>query len=596
MMNSTSNKILVILLTLHVLSALASTTTTSLRTRRAHRGHQSTKLQLDIVSNDSPDRQLKVKNKSKAKDQTKPTVEPALAPSSSNHPTSFVQSCTSIANYFMCDDEKIAICYKHNAHYHNACVKMYDDDILNKVPGVDLYKDKYELLNCGCCPEDHLISHNNILEEFVEVKWPKSYKNDPYCDYITEGPSIAPSREPTKSASPSAVPSFHPSKSIQPSISPSRQPSSLPSKGPTASPSFGPTRVPSTSPSTSPSEGPTVSPSVGPTTSPSTTPSTSPSAGPTIVPSVEPTTFPSISPSKFPSKGPTSSPSNEPTISVEPSLHPSNQPISTPMPSLSSPPSRTQCMTWDAYDVDDITTFCDAWPDGQKCCSNEEGTTVNVGNVCAGWKSPSSITLCKGSCQGTAACKNFGKFKSNQVIEIGINACQGGSTCAGAGLDVAIIQIGDGSCMGHNACRNLGANFSPALQIGDGSCVGRNSCGSLGLSNVDITIGDGSCVGYQACQNCGKTSDVVKIGNGACVGEEDDGVSDSGGRSCWRFGHDSDNASDHPDLIEVGGGACVGASTTDTTEVCQSCYAGVSLTSVTVPDAGDACTDAITVA
>ena len=109
-------------------------------------------------------------------------------------------SCTDLARYYTCDENKVAICYVHDDHYHNKCVDVDNDDILDKVPGFDLYKDKYELLNCGCCPEEHL--HNNIVSE---IKYPKSYKDDPYCDSITSAPSSVPTSTP--SSAPSSAPS-----------------------------------------------------------------------------------------------------------------------------------------------------------------------------------------------------------------------------------------------------------------------------------------------------------------------------------------------------------------------------------------------------
>ena len=95
--------------------------------------------------------------------KTSKSEEPTLAPSLSLSPSQFEHSCTNLAEYYMCDENKIAICYVHDDHYHNVCVDMDDEDVLNKVPGVDLYKDKYELLNCGCCPEGDL--HNNLVTE-----------------------------------------------------------------------------------------------------------------------------------------------------------------------------------------------------------------------------------------------------------------------------------------------------------------------------------------------------------------------------------------------------------------------------------------------
>ena len=111
-----------------------------------------------------------------------------------------VDSCSYQSKYFECDGPgTVAICYQHDDHYHNKCVDASHEDIYNKVPGVDLYNEKYDLLNCGCCPTDvpaDLIIQDNIMvedtTEYVEVKYPKSYDKDPYCDAITDVPSSAP--------------------------------------------------------------------------------------------------------------------------------------------------------------------------------------------------------------------------------------------------------------------------------------------------------------------------------------------------------------------------------------------------------------------
>ena len=168
-------------------------------------------------------------------------------------------SCSNLERYYQCDGPgSVAICYKHDDHYHNKCLDDYnDDDIFNKVPGVDLYKDKYELVTCGCCPEEHV--HNNVIEE---IKYPKSYKKDPYCDRITPTPTLGPSTSP--STAPSESPSTAPSET--PSTSPSTAPSEIPSSSPSSSqpPSTSPStsKAPSNRPSESPSELPSEAPSV----------------------------------------------------------------------------------------------------------------------------------------------------------------------------------------------------------------------------------------------------------------------------------------------------------------------------------------------
>ena len=95
-------------------------------------------------------------------------------------------SCDAQASLFQCKLDHIAICYQHGNHRHNKCVPI-DKDIKGKVPGADMYKDKYPLVNCGCCKD-------NILGK---IKYPKDYEKDPYCDYLTPGPTSGPTSGPT---------------------------------------------------------------------------------------------------------------------------------------------------------------------------------------------------------------------------------------------------------------------------------------------------------------------------------------------------------------------------------------------------------------
>ena len=160
----------------------------------------------------------------------------ATAANSNNVPTEVdrtlttisTQSCTYQKDYYRCAVDHVAICFQHGDHVHNACVKDDDNDIYNKVPGVDTYKGN-QLLSCGCCDDVDKILHNNAWMTPDDIKYPKSYKKDQYCDRITPRPSTSPSATP--SAEPSAVPSAVPSSvpSAEPSSSPSAEPSSSPS-------------------------------------------------------------------------------------------------------------------------------------------------------------------------------------------------------------------------------------------------------------------------------------------------------------------------------------------------------------------------------
>ena len=167
------------------------------------------------------------------------------------------ESCTYQADYFMCDMDHIAICYQNNDHLHNKCVPKDHKHIYGKVPGIDYYKDKYPLLNCGCC--DATITRSIVDKDGTTImdppiSYPKGYSKDRYCDNITPGPSVSPSTSP----------------SVAPTTS---FPSTLPSSVPTAAPTTGPT---TTAPTTLPTEGPTTS----------RTPTVSPTTGPTVSPTI----------------------------------------------------------------------------------------------------------------------------------------------------------------------------------------------------------------------------------------------------------------------------------------------------------------------
>ena len=180
-----------------------------------------------------------------------------------------VDSCSYQSKNFECDGPgTVAICYKHDDHYHNKCVDATHEDIYNKVPGSgkdnNLYKDKYELLNCGCCPTDvpaDMVIRDNIMVtdatdgEYIEVKYPKSYDKDTYCDSISPVPTAVPS------AKPSAVPSAAPTPT---SPAPTVTPTSGPSPGPTAGPSPGPSM--SASPSATPCDKLIIGPEISSTT------------------------------------------------------------------------------------------------------------------------------------------------------------------------------------------------------------------------------------------------------------------------------------------------------------------------------------------
>ena len=127
------------------------------------------------------------------------SIEPTLTPAPTFSPTDELSACTDInvAQYVMCGVDHIAICYQHGDHLHNKCVSMYNnDDIFNKRPGIDYYKDKYLLINCGCCEvttdenNANIMDSNDVIIENPKISYPKDYDNHPYCDYITSAPSV----------------------------------------------------------------------------------------------------------------------------------------------------------------------------------------------------------------------------------------------------------------------------------------------------------------------------------------------------------------------------------------------------------------------
>ena len=189
------------------------------------------------------------------------------------------------------------------------------------------------------------------------------------------------------------------------------------------------------------------------------------------------------------------------------------------------------------------------------------------------------MTLCEGSCQGFASCRDIGET-SNSVsntydLSLGVNSCQGTAACfriSTSNRDT--ISIGDGSCVGASACMDLAMSSQreTSIYIGDGSCIGDVSCLEAGLYAHDcVTIGSDSCIGQSACLRAGFDSEKVTIGDNACVGSED-----GSGYSCYNFAFNGDISSPiSPTYTVIGDGACIGDSTLDTPEICQSCYSNI---------------------
>ena len=207
----------------------------------------------------------------------------------------------------------------------------------------------------------------------------------------------------------------------------------------------------------------------------------------------------------------------------------------------------------------ELYAYCAAHEDpDDRCCSNdlasEGGTldTVGAATTCVDWLFEEEVTVCKGSCVGSNACKSS-KFLSGS--RIGIHACRGRedgdgteNACSNIGLDddvEAIVgtlaTIDDNACEGYNACSNIKAE---TLSIGSASCVGLEACSKIAFevplndgSPTSVTIGPGSCLGEEACLSLGeKAAENVIIGANACVSNGLDECGDDEFNACSYLG------------------------------------------------------------
>ena len=366
-------------------------------------------------------------------------------------------SCTASASEYACDEDSIAICYWHDDHYHNKCVPMDDSDIYNKIPGVDFYKDKYPLVSCGCCSlhaEGMAISDNVI----AEVKYPKSYDKDPYCDRFTAVPSTMPSQLPT--GVPTAVPSASPtSPTVTPTTSqfPTLTPSSLPSVAPCTTFETGATANDVYNFCSQFEPGQQCCSELGTLTGVDDVENTC---------NIEGNTF------------------KEFTICKESCIG-----------KRACDDIASQRTSLETIEVGIGACYGDyaCWGIGQN--SEKDNLKVSIGTgscremdsiaitgdyLCSGIGTHSrnleSVTIQEYACIGVYSCREIG-IRSGVQVTIGKNSCTGGTrSCAEVGYYGTTISIGGiagRSCEGPLACNGLGkhSTFTGTIQVSDGECT-----------------------------------------------------------------------------------------------------------------------------
>ena len=188
--------------------------------------------------------------------------------------------------------------------------------------------------------------------------------------------------------------------------------------------------------------------------------------------------------------------------------------------------------TFNSYDEAAMTTFCNSFPAGEKCCTDDaQGTSVNVANVCY-FNNFDTIRLSKGSCQQLGSCTFMGgaiaKGNPNNsgrghVIDIGVGACKGSGACHSIAESSSVpntpnsndflsITIGDNSCVGTNPCLDIGKQLGKAILIHSDSCTANSACVGIGESNGrSIEIASGQCVTPNSCQYCQSGSEAIAI-------------------------------------------------------------------------------------
>ena len=250
-------------------------------------------------------------------------------------------------------------------------------------------------------------------------------------------------------------------------------------------------------------------------------PTETPSSTPTRAPTKSPTSSPTGRPTSFPSLRPTSSPTSSSVPSVEPTLMPSTGPTFTASPTM-------LCMTFTSleYNEDNVKGFCDGFPDGQKCCTDDEqGSNFNFEDACSirDDAQPSGVTLCHSSCQGPGSCQLIGKVGTNHTVSIGVGSCVGTEACFGiakSSQEVISIDIADNACRGYLECIYVGDYYAKYVSIGNNACSSDDwtSCHSVGRYSAEIiTIEEDSCGGVQGCRFVGRESPTeITVATGQC--------------------------------------------------------------------------------
>ena len=165
-------------------------------------------------------------------------------------------------------------------------------------------------------------------------------------------------------------------------------------------------------------------------------------------------------------------------------------------------------------------------------------------------------------------------------VQLDTNTCQGNAACAFLGdLQGENIHIREDSCIGRNSCRGMGYQGAREISVGHRSCLGVSTCYDLAVwFTRTIELGDDTCYGSNSCRNTASRATSLYMGDHACVGNG------GSGHSCRELGHDVNS----PDTVILEDYACNGDSTADTDEICQHCYSGVNVASITIP-AGNSC-------
>ena len=193
---------------------------------------------------------------------------------------------------------------------------------------------------------------------------------------------------------------------------------------------------------------PTGSPTIGPTESPST-------RSPTLVPTTSPTGSPIY---------------EGPTTSLAPSSY----------PTVDGSPAPTDCVTFNTSDPfwrNELTIFCNSFPDDDKCC---------VGNrACVGIPIGITMTMCRGACRGVEACYELEVVSGSYIQSY---SCVGTAACRRIGgfLNGSTkLTIAPNSCTGDFSCSSIGDDDSTeVVNIEANACKANGACGALGISNA----------------------------------------------------------------------------------------------------------------